>query len=130
MLPRTLPLPLNLLLPLLLLPLATAQFNIFDQFFGSHTQQQQRQQGHPSQQHAGGGQQSLWQAQADAVPCAAYLCPTTLHCVPAPADCPCPSVQDIKCLVPDAQTGAHTVVCARAGGAGGCADVDRLARAV
>ncbi|KNZ45799.1 uncharacterized protein VP01_779g1 [Puccinia sorghi] len=29
--------------------------------------------------------------------CAQYLCPSTFDCVAAPADCPCPFVEDIKC---------------------------------
>jgi len=113
----------SLCLLALLLPFTAAQFNIFDQFFGG----QQRQQ-HQQQQHSGQGQQSLWQAQAEAVPCAAYLCPETLVCVASPAECPCPNVQDVKCLLSDAQTGQHTVVCAR--GPDGCKTVERLGRQI
>ena len=56
------------------------------------------------------------------VPCSTYLCPDTLVCVDAPAQCPCPNAEDIRCIVPDSHdktTG--TVVCVRGGG---CEDVD------
>ncbi|EJU06341.1 hypothetical protein DACRYDRAFT_103287 [Dacryopinax primogenitus] len=156
MLPTKLPLALLLLLfPTLI----SAQFNIFDQFFGRQNQPQAHY-GNPQP----GSTQSLWQAQADAgtsslpspplslptptpapfprsgiprfrnqandptVPCASYLCPTTLLCTPTPADCPCPSPQDIKCLVPDHQTGENTVVCVRGGE--GCENVLSLGRAI
>lgn len=59
------------------------------------------------------------------VPCSSYLCPDTLVCVAQPSDCPCPDVQDVKCLIPDAQDhGASTVVCVR--GQDECAQVQRL----
>ncbi|KZS97885.1 hypothetical protein SISNIDRAFT_449478 [Sistotremastrum niveocremeum HHB9708] len=94
--------------------LVAAQFNFFDQVF----QQQQ------AQQRASGA--SGWAAQADAVPCSQYLCPDTLNCVEAPADCPCPHVQDIKCLVPDlVESGSATVVCVT--GDEGCARIEKLA---
>ncbi|KZO98113.1 hypothetical protein CALVIDRAFT_535706 [Calocera viscosa TUFC12733] len=115
---------LRICLLALLLPLVVAQFNnIFDQFFGGQHRQQQ-----PQHTHQGGSQQSMWQAQAEAIPCAAYLCPDTLVCVASPVECPCPNVQDVKCLVPDVQTGQHTVVCAR--GTEGCRDVERLGKAL
>lgn len=61
------------------------------------------------------------------VPCSDYLCPHTLACVPEPSHCPCPDVQDIKCLVPDAEDqGASTVLCVR--GQNECDDVQRLAK--
>ena len=56
------------------------------------------------------------------VPCSTYLCPDTLVCVDAPAQCPCPNAEDIRCIIPDSHdktTG--TVVCVRGGG---CEDVD------
>jgi hypothetical protein len=53
------------------------------------------------------------------VSCSSYLCPDTLVCVSTPAECPCPHVEDVKCLVPDAvERGAATVVCARGDGCG------------
>ncbi|KDQ64335.1 hypothetical protein JAAARDRAFT_187678 [Jaapia argillacea MUCL 33604] len=110
---------LLLLLTLLAVSLlASAQFQFFEQMFG-HGQQQQQQQ-RPSGA-------SQWAAHADAVPCSQYLCPTSLLCVPNPTECPCPSVEDVKCLVPDAQVkGGATVLCVR--GINGCADVEKLAR--
>ncbi|KAI0774424.1 hypothetical protein C8Q74DRAFT_834032 [Fomes fomentarius] len=91
-----------------------AQFGFFEQMFGGHQQQQKP---------AGGMGQ--WQAHSEAVPCSSYLCPDTLVCVAQPSDCPCPDVQDVKCLIPDAQDhGASTVVCVR--GQDECAQVQRL----
>ncbi|KAL6305855.1 hypothetical protein BKA93DRAFT_730412 [Sparassis latifolia] len=87
--------------------------------FGQHQQQQQQQQQRPPD----GVPQ--WVLQSDAVPCAQYLCPDTLFCAPGPAACPCPDVQDVRCVVPDAAEGA-TVVCVR--GRVDCAEVTRLAR--
>ncbi|CAL1701184.1 unnamed protein product [Somion occarium] len=110
---------LNLWLSLFFLPFAFAQFQFFEQMFG---------QPHPGQQH---GQRQAqypgqWAAQAEAVPCSEYLCPGTLNCVPNPSQCPCPDVQDIKCLVPDAQDkDGATVVCVR--GAHECSEVKLLA---
>ena len=58
--------------------------------------------------------------------CSQYLCPATLDCVPRPRDCPCPNVEDIKCLILDtaAGTGDATVVCTR--GQNGCVEVENL----
>ncbi|KAI0375797.1 hypothetical protein BV20DRAFT_933322 [Pilatotrama ljubarskyi] len=87
--------------------------------FGGHHQQQQRPAG-------GMGQ---WQAHSETVPCSSYLCPDTLVCVSQPSDCPCPDVQDIKCLIADGQDkGASTVVCVR--GQEECADVQRKSRKI
>ena len=59
------------------------------------------------------------------VPCSQYLCPDTLVCVSNPSDCPCPSVEDIKCLIPDAEDReSATVTCVR--GAHDCSEVERL----
>ncbi|KLO19867.1 hypothetical protein SCHPADRAFT_817371 [Schizopora paradoxa] len=103
------------LLFVFLTPLASAQFNFFDMF--GHGQQQQRHGGSPSSQ---------WAAHADSVQCSDYLCPETLVCVTNPADCPCPNVEDEKCLIPDARDrDSATVVCVR--GSEGCAEVERLA---
>ena len=60
--------------------------------------------------------------------CSQYLCPATLDCVPRPRDCPCPSVEDIKCLILDTVAGTEdaTVVCTR--GQNGCVEVENLSR--
>ncbi|KAH9939984.1 hypothetical protein B0H21DRAFT_755403 [Amylocystis lapponica] len=98
----------------------SAQFQFFEQMFGHPGQRQQQRPPQPSD----AGQ---WVAQSDNVPCSQYLCPDTLVCVSNPSDCPCPDVQDIKCLIPDAEDGeSSTVLCVR--GADECADVERLAR--
>lgn len=123
-----------LVMLLWLLPLVSAQFQFFDQMFGHGQQHQQHRASSASQ----------WAAQADIsacsspspsssllknasrlVPCNNYLCPDTLTCVRNPADCPCPNVEDEKCLVPDAQEKeAATVVCVR--GPDGCKEMQRL----
>ena len=63
------------------------------------------------------------------VSCSEYLCQDTLVCVSKPVDCPCPNVEDVKCVVPDAQDGASgggTRLCIRGGT--DCAQVEKLAR--
>ncbi|KAH9167153.1 hypothetical protein EDB89DRAFT_1998752 [Lactarius sanguifluus] len=100
-----------------LFTLANAQFQFFGDMFG-HPQQQQQQQ--PS-----GGQQ--WAMHAESLSCSEYLCPDTLVCVKQPIDCPCPIVQDVKCVVPDAQeVGGGTRLCIRGGT--NCAQVEKLAK--
>ncbi|GJE84246.1 hypothetical protein PsYK624_003220 [Phanerochaete sordida] len=100
------------------MPLALAQFNFFEQMFGQGPPGGQHQQRRPSSH-------SQWAAQADAVPCAQYLCPDTLVCVSNPSDCPCPYAEDIKCLLPEGEDKrAATVACVR--GAHDCSDVERL----
>lgn len=114
-----------LLLFLCLLHTVSAQFFNFDQMFGGggHHQQQHHQQ----QQHRPSGE-SLWAAQADHTSCTQYLCPTTLTCVSKPADCPCPSPEDVKCIIPDADADeGFTAVCVR-GGKEGCAQVEGLTK--
>jgi hypothetical protein len=119
--------------------LANAQFQFFDGMFGQPQQQQHHQ---PS-----GGQQWAMHAESRtccrhlrhflvlsllplllvAVSCSEYLCPDTLVCVTKPVDCPCPNVQDIKCIVPDAQAvGSGTRFCVR--GSTDCAQVEKLAK--
>ncbi|KAG2369654.1 hypothetical protein BDR07DRAFT_1266703 [Suillus spraguei] len=99
------------------LPLASAQFNFFDQMFG-HPQQQQ-------QQGPGPSDNSQWTAHSEALSCSQYLCPSTLACVKRPTDCPCPNAEDIKCTIPDAvDREAATVVCVR--GVEECTPVKRL----
>ncbi|KZT13042.1 uncharacterized protein LAESUDRAFT_740269 [Laetiporus sulphureus 93-53] len=105
----------------LLIPSVCSQFNFFEHMFGhpGHQQQQQRQTGA-----SGAGQ---WVARSDSVSCSQYLCPDTLVCVPNPSECPCPDVQDIKCLIPDSEDKeSSTVLCVR--GPNECAEVERLSR--
>ncbi|KIP10666.1 hypothetical protein PHLGIDRAFT_84622 [Phlebiopsis gigantea 11061_1 CR5-6] len=81
--------------------------------------------GHQQQQQRRPPSHSQWAAQADAVPCAQYLCPDTLVCVSNPVDCPCPSVEDVKCLIPDAEDkDAATVTCVRE--SNDCSAVEQL----
>lgn len=48
-----------------------------------------------------------------AVSCSTFICPD-FTCVASPADCPCPSRMDEKCVIPDATgSGADAYVCAR-----------------
>lgn len=62
------------------------------------------------------------------VSCSSYLCPETLDCVARPIDCPCPSPEDIKCLIPDTEGDVDdaTVVCTR--GQKDCIEVEMLMR--
>jgi hypothetical protein len=100
--------------------------------------------GHPQQQQQpSGGQQ--WAMHADSrtycchlalviphicfltVSCSEYLCQDTLVCVPKPIDCPCPNVEDIKCVVPDAQdAGSGTRLCIRGGT--DCTQLEKLVK--
>lgn len=119
-----------------LLPDAMAQFNFFEQMFGHGQQQQQRGSGvsqWASQADAGNNSLSpLWMCtsfsvnlQLPLVPCGEYLCPATLVCVSSPADCPCPSVEDEKCIIPDkTDKNTGTVLCVR--GTEECSEVLRL----
>ncbi len=60
------------------------------------------------------------------VSCSEYLCQDTLVCVSKPIDCPCPNVEDIKCIVPDSQDGGSgTRFCIRGGT--DCAQIEKLA---
>lgn len=121
---------------------ASAQFQFFNGMFG-HPQQQQQ----PS-----GGQQ--WAMHADSrtslpsfflissepssadlhlafismtVSCSEYLCQDTLVCVAKPMDCPCPNVEDIKCVVPDVQDAASgTRLCIRGGS--DCGQLEKLVK--
>ncbi|KAF8467083.1 hypothetical protein DFH94DRAFT_639035 [Russula ochroleuca] len=95
--------------------LASAQFQFFNGMFGHQQQQQQ-----PS-----GGQQ--WAMHADSLSCSEYLCQDTLVCVAKPIDCPCPNVEDIKCVVPDAQEpGSGTRLCIRGGT--DCSQLEKLVK--
>jgi hypothetical protein len=118
------------------LPLVLAQFHFFDNIFGQHAQQQHQQRpSGPSQWAAHSESSKYTDAQNFArnldiwvpVQCSNYLCPTTLDCVVNPSDCPCPVVEDIKCIIPDKlMKGAASVVCVR--GDEGCSQVERLMR--
>ncbi|KAF8338728.1 uncharacterized protein EI90DRAFT_2967221 [Cantharellus anzutake] len=119
---RTLLLPVAFLLSLNSL-FANAQFgNIFEMFGHAgdqhhHQQQQQR----PTKGHS----PTMWASQADAVGCPSYLCPSTLVCVDNPSDCPCPSPQDIKCIIPDSQIKATGAIICMSGTAG-CKSLERF----
>ncbi|KAI0265880.1 hypothetical protein BC834DRAFT_824541 [Gloeopeniophorella convolvens] len=83
--------------------------------FGQQQQQQQQPSG-----------ASQWATHAESLPCSDYLCQDTLVCVKKPVECPCPNVQDIRCVVPDAlEHGSGTPLCVR--GRGDCAEVEKLA---
>ena len=86
---------------LLISSLVSAQFNIFDQLFGGHHQQQQHQEARGVEwykQHYDAGHIPPHR-RADVVAiCDQYLCPDTLSCVGSPKDCPCPFGQD-KCAL-------------------------------
>jgi hypothetical protein len=59
------------------------------------------------------------------VSCSDYLCEDTLVCVKRPIECPCPVVQDVKCIVPDTQdAGSGTRLCIRGGT--DCAQIEKL----
>ena len=61
------------------------------------------------------------------VSCSEYLCQDTLVCVTKPIDCPCPNVEDIKCVVPDVQdAGSGTRFCMRGGT--DCAQLEKLVK--
>ncbi|KAJ3575825.1 hypothetical protein NP233_g834 [Leucocoprinus birnbaumii] len=98
-----------------------AQFEgFFNMFNGGQQQHQQQQQ----QQHRSSSSQ--FSAYVDSVSCAHYLCPLTLDCVGNPSECPCPNVEDIKCLVPDMDGDVDdgTVICVR--GKQECEEVEKL----
>ncbi|WRT64976.1 uncharacterized protein IL334_001917 [Kwoniella shivajii] len=110
------------LFTLVLLPFTFAQFGGFFQGgfpFGGHGpphHQDQQQQG-IRREHRG------WN-EMDNVHCrAGYVCPSSLACVPTPADCPCPYPEDIKCVIPDKRERDEgegpPFVCIRSVGAGG-----------
>ncbi|KAG5728517.1 hypothetical protein E4T56_gene19500 [Termitomyces sp. T112] len=101
--------------------LVSANFDFFSNMFG----QQQQYQQHQQQQRSGASQ---WAAQVESVQCSQYLCPATLDCVSQPVDCPCPDVQDVKCIIPDVggDDDDASFVCVR--GENECTQVERLMR--
>lgn len=114
-----------LLLPFLLALLPTLCYSQF--FDGGFFGQQQQQQAPPpldlralydAGRYSFPSPSSLLPIRADPLsrrispePCSQYLCPGSLKCLPSPAECPCPFVQDFKCPVGPASEGAY--VCAR-----------------
>jgi hypothetical protein len=126
-----------LLVVFTLFGLSAAQFQqFFGDFFG-----QQQQHHHQQQQRSGASQYAAFTENGTPIPpvpllylslisvtvgCSQYLCPATLDCVAHPAHCPCPDVQDVKCIIPDADgdEGEGTVVCVRGGT--DCSQLERL----
>ncbi|MCJ1460871.1 Long chronological lifespan protein 2 [Mycoblastus sanguinarius] len=102
---------LHLLLLPLLCPLASAQFQFFEQMFqGGGGQQQQHAQ---SQQPQNVASDSQWyQKTYESAHCSNYLCPGTLACVHFPHHCPCgfPAVED------KVELGAGSAICVSKGG--------------
>ncbi|KAL8664544.1 MAG: hypothetical protein Q9202_002953 [Teloschistes flavicans] len=83
---------ISLFSSILLLPLASAQFQFFEQMFqgGGHQHAQQ-------QQPQNVASDSRWyQETYESAHCTNYLCPGTLSCVHFPHHCPCafPAVED------------------------------------
>ncbi|WVR04466.1 hypothetical protein IAU60_001469 [Kwoniella sp. DSM 27419] len=112
--------------------LVSAQFGFFQQGFpfgghhGHHHAQQQEQNGQGGRAHRGYGAY-------DEVHCrVGYVCPSSLACVPTPADCPCPHPEDIKCVIPDERDRDEgegpPFICTR--GDTGCDEVVRFAKAI
>ena len=120
--------------------LIVAQFNMFGSMFGQQQQQQQQQPQHKfGQAYADSGVSIIPNSPCTSelelelfcrhlVSCSQYLCPGTLDCVGRAKDCPCPNVEDIKCVIPVMMVGTEdaTVVCTR--GQNGCAEVERFMR--
>jgi len=101
------------ILALCFLKLVAAQFPFFGGMFGHQQQQPQQPSG------------SQWLAFAESISCTNYLCPETMQCVEKPVDCPCPNVEDVKCIVSDAVDKEGTVICVRGGI--DCSQVEKLA---
>ncbi|KAF8915808.1 hypothetical protein CPB85DRAFT_1217175 [Mucidula mucida] len=100
---------------LFLCAFVNAQFGFFDGMF-----RQQQEYHQPSGA-------SQWAAHLESVSCNRYLCPATLDCVKAPADCPCPYPEDVKCTLPDKDSlDGATVICVR--GDNECAQVGALSK--
>ncbi|KAJ5145863.1 uncharacterized protein N7515_000427 [Penicillium bovifimosum] len=93
---------------LLIVSVAQAQFNFFDQMFGGGEQQQRQQQ--RSQQAA--SDSSRYQQMWAGAQCDNYLCPGTLACVHFPHHCPCPH-PDVEEKV---ELGEGSAICVSKGG--------------
>ncbi|EXJ60483.1 hypothetical protein A1O7_04636 [Cladophialophora yegresii CBS 114405] len=107
---------------LLLMGLASAQFQFFDQFFhGSHQQQQA-----PQEKQNVASDSSWYRSNWEGATCDKYLCPDTLACVHFPHHCPCPH-PDVEDKV---ELGDGIAICASKGGfkAGEAARKVELAR--
>ncbi|KDQ08287.1 hypothetical protein BOTBODRAFT_118839 [Botryobasidium botryosum FD-172 SS1] len=118
----------TLLVVLLSSLLVSAQFGgFFNNMFGGGRSDQHADHGHHQrQQQSNAGPASQWVSYAENTPCSQYLCPSTLVCVPSPVDCPCPNIEDVRCIIPDEQEPAGTVVCVR--GKKECAFLDLLTK--
>lgn len=112
---------------------SSAQFQFFNGMFGHPQQQQQPSGGQQWAMHA--DSRKLSSSSADLTPriysitvsCSEYLCQDTLVCVTKPMDCPCPNVEDIKCVVPDVQdAGSGTRLCIRGGT--DCGQLEKLVK--
>ncbi|KAJ5947514.1 Long chronological lifespan protein 2 [Penicillium verhagenii] len=92
----------------MLVAVAQAQFNFFDQMFGNNQQQQGHRQGPQDVPSDSVRYQNSWsQAQ-----CSNYLCPGTLACVSVPHHCPCPH-PDVEEKV---ELGEGSAICVSKGG--------------
>ncbi|KGO65314.1 hypothetical protein PITC_015820 [Penicillium italicum] len=107
---------------LLLVSVAQAQFNFFDQMFGGGEQQQRQQQRSQNVPSDSDRYQQMWSG----AQCDHYLCPGTLACVHVPHHCPCPH-PDVEDKV---ELGEGSAVCVSKGGfkAGEAARKIELAR--
>ncbi|KXG50120.1 uncharacterized protein PGRI_060870 [Penicillium griseofulvum] len=107
---------------LLLVSVAQAQFNFFDQMFGGGEQQQRQQQRSQNVPSDSDRYQQMWSG----AQCDNYLCPGTLACVHFPHHCPCPH-PDVEEKV---ELGEGSAVCVSKGGfkAGEAARKIELAR--
>ncbi|KAJ5759846.1 Long chronological lifespan protein 2 [Penicillium odoratum] len=91
----------------MLVAVAQAQFNFFDQMFGGN-QQQHHQQGPQDVPSDSSRYQNSWlQAQ-----CSNYLCPGTLACVSVPHHCPCPHPE----VEEKVELGEGSAICVSKGG--------------
>ncbi|KAJ5958769.1 uncharacterized protein N7479_005919 [Penicillium vulpinum] len=107
---------------LLLVSVAQAQFNFFDQMFGGGEQQQRQQQRSQNAPSDSDRYQQMW----NGAQCDNYLCPGTLACVHFPHHCPCPH-PDVEQKV---ELGEGSAICVSKGGfkAGEAARKIELAR--
>ncbi|KAJ5874700.1 uncharacterized protein N7529_003130 [Penicillium soppii] len=93
---------------ILLVSVAQAQFNFFDQMFGNGEQQQRQQQRSQNAPSDSARYQQMWRE----AQCENYLCPGTLACVHFPHHCPCPH-PDVEEKV---EFGEGSAVCVSKGG--------------
>ncbi|WWC67724.1 uncharacterized protein I206_101636 [Kwoniella pini CBS 10737] len=121
------------LLLLCIIPFTLAQFGGFFQHgfpFGGHGPQ------HHGDNNNGIKREHKGWHEMDSVHCrAGYVCPSSLACVPTPADCPCPYPEDIKCVIPDNRERDEgegpPFICVRStGGQGNCDRVIELSKPI